>query len=93
MCEEPLTLINVNIAIAITANSFSSGKPNASSIISADFSKCPRNVPNATAYRLPAMVCANQAIQPLRYEFGRGSPSLTHLYPPPVAGSAEPSSA
>ena len=27
------------------------------------------------------------------YALGLGSPSLTHLYPPPVAGNAEPSSA
>jgi len=93
VCEEPLMLTMVNMTIAITANNFSRGIPNVSSIISADFYRCPKNVPNAIAYRLPAIVCANHAIQPLRYEFGLGSPSFTHLYPPPVAGKADPSSA
>ena len=64
VCEDPLTLTKANTAIAIAAKIFSSGNPDALSIISADFNKCPKNVPNATAYRLPAIVCANHAIQP-----------------------------
>ena len=33
------------------------------------------------------------AIQPLMKALGRGNPSLTHRYPPPASGMAEPSSA
>ena len=38
-------------------------------------------------------MCASQAIQPLMKAFGLGNPSLTHRYPPPASGIAEPSSA
>ncbi len=52
-----------------------------------------RNEAKLTAYRDPAIMCASQAIHPLMKAFGRGKPSLTHKYPPPASGMAEPSSA
>src|SRR5690242_14500386 len=56
-------------------------------------SMLPKKSPIDTAYKLPAIMLANHAIQPLMNAFGLGSPSFTHLYPPPASGNAEPSSA
>lgn len=52
-----------------------------------------RNEAKLTAYNDPAMMWANQAIHPLMKALGRGNPSLTHKYPPPASGIADPSSA
>ena len=52
-----------------------------------------RDEAKLTAYNDPAIMCASQAIHPLMKAFGRGRPSLTHRYPPPASGIAEPSSA
>jgi hypothetical protein len=52
-----------------------------------------RNDAKLTAYNDPAIMWANQAIHPLMKALGRGNPSLTHKYPPPASGIADPSSA
>ena len=44
-------------------------------------------------YRLPATAWANQLIQPARNPLAPPKPSLTHRYPPPASGKAEPNSA
>ena len=52
-----------------------------------------KNEPKPTAYKLPAIICASHAIHPLIKALGRRNPSLTHKYPPPASGIAEPNSA
>ncbi len=83
-------------AIETTAISFSSGitfKSTRSFEIFVISSSPVRNEAKLTAYNDPAIMCASQAIHPLMNAFGLGKPSLTHRYPPPASGIAEPSSA
>ena len=54
--DEPLTFTNVKIIIAMTARILSTGIPTSSPITPDVFNKCVKKEPNATAYRLPAIV-------------------------------------
>ena len=54
--EEPLTFTNVKIIIAIAAKILSIGSTTSSPITPDVFNKCAKKEPNATAYKLPAIV-------------------------------------
>ena len=54
--DEPLTFTSTKIIIAIAANNLSIGNEMSSAIKPPVFNRCAKNAPNATAYKLPAIV-------------------------------------